>query len=141
MPHRHLRFLTIAAATALMAGSFAGVTQAADPIKRIPDASPTQMRDLNGTPSATTPSRPVAVPPGQEMKGVPTETRATPLIPPSEADRKRGAASRTSGKEGGSLVPIGTLNVVHGEQPRQYFSDSVAQRPPVDVDQGISRGR
>jgi hypothetical protein len=141
MPHRHLRFLTLAATAVLMAGGFAGVTKGADPIKRIPEANPTQTRDLNGTISPAQPGRAVAVPVGQEMKGVPIDSRARPLIPPTEQDRRRGAASRAPGKEGGTRVPIGTLNIVRGEQPRQHISDSVAQRPPVETEPDVSLRR
>jgi hypothetical protein len=73
------------------------------------------------------------------MKGVPADIGAAPLIPPAERDRKRGAASRTSGKEGGALTPIGTLNIVRGEQPRQHITDSLAARPATEVDLGDSR--
>ena len=141
MPHRHLRFLTLAATAVLMAGGFASVSQAADPIKRIPEANPTLTRDLDGTVSAARPGRAIAAPVGQEMKGVPIDSRATPLIPPTEQDRKRGAASRAPGKEGGMLEPIGTLNIVRGEQPRQHISDSVAHRPPVETEPDVSLRR
>ena len=141
MSHRHLRSLAFAATAVLMAGGFAGVTQAADPLPRIRDANPTQTRDLNGTASTERASGAIAVPASQEMKGVPAGSGAAPLVPPAEHDRKGGAASRTSGKEGGTLTPIGTLNIVRGEQPRQHITDSLAERPATEVDLGISGKR
>jgi len=127
MSHRHLRLFAIGATAILMAGA----AQAADPIPRIRDANPTQTRDLGGSVSTARASRAIAVPASQEMKGVPPQ--ATPLIPPSESDRKGGAASRTSGREGGTLTPIGTLNIVRGEQQSgQDIGDSLAARPAIE---------
>ncbi len=134
MPQRHLRGFTVGAMSVLIAGGLAlGAAQAADPAPLLRDASPTQTHDLAGGVSLAREMRAQPATAGQDMRGVTPDRLATPPIPPSDADRKAGGASRVSGKAGGTLVPIGTLNIVRGEQPRPQADDSLAHLPPRDT--------
>lgn len=126
---RHMRMFALAAA--MVIGGAAA--QAADPT-RIPDANPALMRDLNGDVTPVRDMRPAPATPGREMKGVVPDSKMMP-IHPSDADRKAGGAFRTSGKAGGSMTPIGTLNIVRGEQAREpVVSPPVAERPGQRTD-------
>jgi hypothetical protein len=130
MPHAHLRsFACIAAAALLGGGLFAGAAQAADPPARIRDANPAQTHDLNGSASRARAMRPTPAAPDADMKGVTPASPATPSIPPTDADRKAGGAHRAPEKEGGLTTPIGTITIVHGEQPRARQSISIADQP------------
>ncbi|HEX2889328.1 hypothetical protein [Vineibacter terrae] len=134
MPQRHLRGFTVAAVSVLIAGGLAmGAAQAADPAPLLRDANPAQTHDLAGGVSLAREMRAQPAPAGQDMRGVTPDRLATQPIQPSVTDRKAGAASRISGKAGGTLVPIGTLNIVRGEQPRLQVDDSIAHLPPRDT--------
>jgi len=129
MPQRHMRFFALAVAT-MIAGS--GIAQAADPV-RIPEANPAVTRDLSGNVTQARDMRALPATPGQEFKGVAPDSQATP-IHPSDIDRKAGGAFRTPGKAGGTLTPIGTLNIVRGEQPRAPIANTIAERPSQRTD-------
>lgn len=129
MPQRHMRFFALAVAT-MIAGS--GIAQAADPV-RIPDANPAVTHDLSGNVTQARDMRALPITPGQELKGVAPDSRVTP-IHPSDADRKAGGAFRTPEKSGGTLTPIGTLNIVRGEQPRAPVVNTIAERPSQRTD-------
>ncbi|HKU97043.1 MAG TPA: hypothetical protein VJR58_17290 [Vineibacter sp.] len=128
---RHMRFLAFAVAT-VIAGSTLGSAQAADPV-RIPDANPAVTRDLSGHVTKAQDMRALPAAPGQELKGVAPDSRVMP-IHPSDADRKAGGAFRTPEKAGGTVTPIGTLNIVRGEQLRAPVVNTIAERPSQRTD-------
>jgi len=131
MPRRHMRFFAVAIAT-MIAGSTLGIAQAADP-ERIPDANPAVTHDLSGHVTKARDMRALPAAPGQELRGVAPDSQATP-IHPSDTDRKAGGAFRTPGKAGGTITPIGTLNIVRGEQLRAPVVNTIAELPSQRTD-------
>jgi hypothetical protein len=141
MPHPHLRSIALAATAVLMTGSFTvGAALAADPTPRLREANPALTRDLSGRIAKAEPTRALPAAPGQEMKGIGQDNPAAQpmLIHPTDAERKAGGALRTSGQAGGMLTPIGTLNIVRGEQPNTTLADTVAALPPASPGHGTS---
>ena len=128
---RHMRMFVFAVAMAVT-GATLGVAQAADP-ERIPDADPALMRTLSGDTTKVRDLRPLPATPGQDMKGVVPDSRSM-LVRPSDADRRGGGALRVPEKAGGSVTPIGTLNIVRGEQLRDPMGSPIAERPGQRTD-------
>lgn len=130
MSHIHLRSLGYVVGVALFGGGLAaGATQAADPTPRIHDANPAQTHDLSGSVSKAREMRAMPAAPGADMRGVAPDSRAMPMLQPTDSESKAGRAHRTSDKAGGMTVPIGTLNIVRGEQRRVHRSVSLAEQP------------